>query len=46
MISFFEGLLIQFFLDQDDVDVRKYVEVVTAMVGGSFRRGESPEGDK
>lgn len=46
MISFFEGLLIQFFLDQDDVDVRKYVEVVTAMVGGSFRREEAPEGDK
>lgn len=46
MISFFEGLLIQFFLDQDDVDVRKYVEVVTAMVGGSFRRGETPERDK
>ncbi len=46
MISFFEGLLIQKELDQDDVDVRRYVDVVTAMVGGSFRRGEASEGDK
>ena len=43
LISFFEGLLIQKELGREDVDVGKYMEVVKAMVGGSFWRGGSPE---
>ena len=43
LVSFFEGLLIQKGLGREEVDVGKYMEVVKAMVGGSFWRGGSPE---
>lgn len=46
MISFFQGLMVQRELDSEGMDAREYVEVVKAMVGGSFWRGEAPEGGR